>query len=184
MKAENIGHTVRQFIPMGGAGPMLETFMEKVNVQAEGGQLMQAAIYCRQPDLVKALIQRGVDLANPPAKVPPLQAHPDCHSNYRQSPFIIQAACAGDKKTMEILMASGCSLNDVGHIALSKRHKNSLAHNVIGAAAYHGHADVLEFCFRHLNAADVIDVKGQETADRVITKGSPFKPELHDFTPL
>ena len=127
---------------------MSEIFMDKVNMQIDGGQLMQASIFCKNHEMVKALIQRGADLTNPPQKVPPLQAHPECHIEYRSSPYIIQAACYGDKKIMELLIAAGCNLNDVGHIALSKRHKNSLAHNVIGAAAYHGNSEVLTYCLK------------------------------------
>lgn len=181
MKPENIGNTFRQFIPM-GINPMLENFIDKVNFSVDGGQLLQAAIHCKQAELVKQFIERGANLSSPPNKVPPLQFDPDVHVNYRPAPFIVQAACAGDKKVMQILIENGCSLHEVGHIALSKRHKNSLAHNVIGAAAYHGHHEVLEYCLKNL-PADQIDLKGIETSDREKTS-STFKPEMQEFTPL
>ena len=160
MKPENIGHTMRQFIPLGGqAAAMSEIFIDKVNMQIDGGQLMQASIYCKNHEMVKTLITRGCDLDNPPQKVPALTGHPECHIEYRRAPYIIQAACYGDKKIMEMLVAAGCSLNEVGHIALSKRHKNSLAHNVIGAAAYHGNTETLAYCLKQC-PPDIIDVKG------------------------
>ena len=82
------------------------------------------------------------------------------------------------------MVAAGCDLNEPGHICLNKRRTNSVASNVIGAAAYHGHAEVLEYCFKHIDSSIYIDVKAVETADRLATKGGPFKPELHEFTPL
>ena len=73
MKPENIGHTMRQFIPLGGqAAAMSEIFIDKVNMQIDGGQLMQASIYCKNHEMVKTLITRGCDLDNPPQKVPAL----------------------------------------------------------------------------------------------------------------
>ena len=42
MKPENIGATMRQFIPMGG-GPMIENFIDKIDILKDGGQLMQVS---------------------------------------------------------------------------------------------------------------------------------------------
>ena len=73
MRPENVANTMRQFIPLGSqAAAMGELFMDKVNMQMDGGQLMQAAIFCKNSEVVKALIQRGADLTAPPQKVPPL----------------------------------------------------------------------------------------------------------------
>ena len=142
---------------------------------------MQAAIHFRNHEMVLALLQRGgMDLSNPPDFVPPITDHLEVHTEYRRSPFIIQAACYGDKVIMEILIATGCSLYEIGHIALSKRHRNSLTHNVIGAAAYHGNSEVLAYCL-HFLSADHIDLRGQEMPENLSNK---LKPELNDFTPL
>lgn len=54
---------------------------------------------------------------------------------------------------------------------------------MIGAAAYHGNEDMLQYLIGKLGV-DFIDVKAIETADRSLTKSGPFKPELNDFTPL
>jgi len=122
-------------------------------------------------------------LTTPPNKVPPLSTDTSCHVNYRQAPFVIQAACAGDVACMKALVAAGCSLTDVGHICLSKRRQNSVASNVIGAAAYHGHEEMLQYLIGKVDGG-MIDVKAIETADRIPTKSGPFKSELHDYTPL
>ena len=90
MKPENLGLTIRQFMGMGMEGmPLIEGFMDKINVQTDGGHLLQAAIHMKVPSMVKLLIEKGTDLANPPLKVPPLQTDPESSTRYRQSPFII-----------------------------------------------------------------------------------------------
>jgi len=115
--------------------------------------------------------------------VGPIPSDPNMHNIYREAPFIIQAACAGEVEIVKMLVKAGCSLQDVGHICLSKRRQNSVASNVIGAAAYHGHSKVLDFCLQKLDNS-FVDVKAIEHADRTPSKGGPFKPELQDFTPL
>ena len=132
---------------------------------------------------MQLFITNGVDLSTPPLKVPPLQHDEECHINYRSSPFIIQAACAGNVDSMKKLVAAGCSLTEVGHICLSRRRQNSVASNVIGAAAYHGHKDMLVYLLNRVDQG-LIDVKAMETADRFLGKGSAYKPEINDFTPL
>ena len=42
MKPENIGSTIRQFMGMGG-GSMVEGFMDKVNINTDGGHLLQVS---------------------------------------------------------------------------------------------------------------------------------------------
>lgn len=182
MRPENIGQTMRQFIPM-GMPQMIEGFLDKVDMAVDGPHLLQAAIYSKQAEIAQLFISKGVDLTNPPNKVPPLTSDPSCHLNYRQAPFIIQAACAGDLAVMKALVAAGCSLTEVGHICLSKRRQNSVASNVVGAAAYWGNKEVLKYVLNRLDA-DFVDVKAIECADRTLSKSGPFKPEMHDFTPL
>ena len=80
---------------------------------------------------------------------------------------------------IEILVSAGRSLGELGHIALTKRYKNSLAHNVVGAAAYHGNTEMLSYCLE-VCPADFIDFQGMEMADG----NSKLKPEMNEFTPL
>ena len=63
MKPENLGATMRQFMGMGmDSMPMIEQFMDKINIQADGGHLLQAAILTKAVGMVKVLIQKGTDL--------------------------------------------------------------------------------------------------------------------------
>jgi len=94
---------------------------------------------------------------------------------------VIQAAVAGDVDTMKILLAGGCNLTEVGHICLSRRRGNSVASNVIGAAAYHGNRKMLHFLLGKVEPG-CIDIKAIETAD--VGKASTFKHEVQSFTPL
>mmetsp|Transcript_3788 Transcript_3788/g.4346 ORF Transcript_3788/g.4346 Transcript_3788/m.4346 type:complete len:104 (+) Transcript_3788:77-388(+) len=82
MKPENIGATMRHFIPM-GVNSMVENFIEHVNIATDGPHLLQAAIFCGQPETVQTFIARGVNLTTPPIKVPSLQGYPESHDNYR-----------------------------------------------------------------------------------------------------
>ena len=134
--------------------------------------------------MVKYLIGKKVDLTKPPNFVTDVDSDPLCAENYRISPFIIQAACHGTIEIFKLLVAAGCTTNEVGHICLSKRRQNAVVSNVIGGAAYYGNIDVLNLIFnKGKNAADMLDVKAIETADRRADK-SQFKHELNDFTPL
>lgn len=108
----------------------------------------------------------------------------DISEKYRQAPYIIQAACAGDLQSIQHLVERGnCSLDAVGHICISKRRMNSVGSNLIGAAAYYGHARALKYFIKKLDPTSV-DIKALETADRTQAKGVPFKPEYGQFTPL
>ena len=133
--------------------------------------------------MVKLLINKGVDLTSAPVKVPHLPGHDECHVKYRQTPYIIYAACHGNLEIVRHLEKAGCDINDVGHICLSKRRQNSVAGNIICAAAFHGNKEVLEYCLGRINQS-AVDLKVMETADRNAAKSGPFKTEYNDFTVL
>ena len=78
---------------------------------------------------------------------------------------------------------AGCDINDVGHICLSKRRLNSVAGNIICAAAFHGNKEVLEYCLGRIDQT-AIDLKVMETVDRNAAKSGPFKTEYNDYTAL
>jgi hypothetical protein len=63
---------------------------------------------------------------------------------YRKSPFIIQAACAGDAEVFKTLLALNATIYDSGYICLSKKRKNQVSSNVLGAAAYHGNSNIIK----------------------------------------
>ena len=66
---------------------------------------------------------------------------------------------------------------EVGHICLSKRHKNSVVSNVVGAAAYWGNIELLKFVLSILSDESV-NHPATEASDRRLTKSAPFQPEL------
>lgn len=105
------------------------------------------------------------------------------HQTYRKSPYIVQAACAGDVEIIKMLIMFGCKYTDVGHICLTKRRQNSLASNVLGATAYYGHVEAFNYFLQKLGP-EYIDVNAIETADKTPTKSAPFKAECQGYTPL
>ena len=79
--------------------------------------------------------------------------------------------------------AGSNAAEEVGHICLSKRHKNSVVSNVVGAAAYWGHTELLKFVLSILSDESV-NFPATEASDRRLTKSAPFQPELQGYTPL
>lgn len=133
--------------------------------------------------MVKYLIEKGCDMTSPPQQVMPLHDFPDLDKTYQQSPYIIQAACAGNLDVVKTLVKAGCSINELGHICTSKRRLNLVASNCVGAAAYHGHADIVKYFLAKMDASSV-DLQASETSDRVQSKSTGMKPEYQSFTPL
>lgn len=136
-------------------------------------------------DCVKLLIARGAQKLSPPNFIEgtgDVEFSLAC-SDYRTTPWIVYAACHGNLEIVKLLAKAGCSLNDVGHICLSRFQLNSVAGNVIGAAAYHGNREILEYCISKVDSS-FIDMKAMETSDRMSDISGGFKPEFNDFTPL
>ncbi len=80
----------------------------------------------------------------PPDTVSKLYIDHERKPEYRKSPFIIQAAAQGDVECYETLISSGCKESDTGFIGFSRKRKNQVISNVIGAAAFHGSNKVLK----------------------------------------
>jgi hypothetical protein len=57
---------------------------------------------------------------------------------YRTTPFSISAAMSGDYSTFKKVLSHGGSLADSGPICLSKKRKNMVISNILGAAAWAG----------------------------------------------
>lgn len=69
---------------------MLKGMVEKVNVLTDGGELLQAAIFFNQNELLKYFISIGCRLDNPPDTVNRvLSDSSNKLDHYRKSPFII-----------------------------------------------------------------------------------------------
>jgi hypothetical protein len=67
---------------------------------------------------------------------------------YRKSPFIIQAACQGDLACFETLLKSGCRLGETGFIGFSRKRKNQVISNILGAAAFNGSTKILKYILK------------------------------------
>ena len=60
-----------------------------------------------------------------------------------ECPFVIQAAISGSWEMFKFFQDTA-SVNETGHIGLSKKKKNSIISNVFGAACYYGHIDLIK----------------------------------------
>ena len=103
----------------------------------DGGELLEHAITLGYEDLVDLFIKHGADISLPPEFI---KSKPE----YRSTPFSITAAIAGDYKILKKILSLGDSLSDSGAIGLSKRRKNVVISNHLGAAAWHGKVDMVE----------------------------------------
>jgi ankyrin repeat protein len=122
-------------------------------------------------------------LSDPPLTVPPTGNK--SNSDYRKSPYIIQAACAGNIPTFRKLLEAGCKINEFGHICLSKKRKNSVLSTVIGAAAYHGKNEMLKYLLASPQLQkSYIEVGCSELQDIKPIKAGPLSHEYQGYTPL
>jgi len=100
---------------------------------------------------------------------------------------LIQAAWQGNLVSFQVLLQQGSKLWDVGHICLSRKRRHSVASNVIGAAAYHGHPALLMFILSLLsgNLKEEVNLMCMESLDFLQMKtGGEYQPEFAGFTPL
>jgi hypothetical protein len=114
------------------------------------------AISCMEgsKDGVRGCLDRGVDILSPPESV----QHAD---DYRKAPYVILAAKSGDLETFKLVLENGGSLGDCGIIGLTKKRKNQIISNVIGAAAYYGKNVVLKHAANRLGK-DYLDLPAIE----------------------
>jgi hypothetical protein len=107
-------------------------------------------------------------------------------TNYRKTPYLIQAAQQGNLDSVQLLLQKGCDLKEVGHICLSRRKHNSTSSNLVGAAAYYGNSRVLKFIISRLGNStyEQVNFKALECSDIRPLKTGPFSPEFESYTPL
>ena len=80
-----------------------------------------------------------------------------------ECPLVIQAAIGGDIEILKYLISKGFNdIDSVGHIALSKKQRNSVVSNVIGAAAYYGKTSMLEYLLKTYERKVDINLKAIE----------------------
>lgn len=104
--------------------------------------------------------------------------------NYRRTPLLVQAACAGNLDVFQLLLQNGRDIKDIGHICLSRRRRNSVCSNVIGAAAYHGHHRIVKFIMSRVDGRAFGSTPVMEIQDMRNSKASAFSPEMEGYTPL
>ena len=66
--------------------------------------------------------------------------------NNLEVPYIIIGAISGEINIFDLIVNNGAlNLNSTGHITLGKKQKNSVISNCIGACAYYGRKDLLNY---------------------------------------
>lgn len=133
---------------------------------------------------MELLLKQGVSSKNPPTLLQPMETNDGMTENYRKTPFVVQAACAGNLDSLQLLLQNGRDIKDVGHICLSRRRRNQVASNVIGAAAYHGHARIIKFALSRLDSRTYGNLAAMESQDTRSSKAGAFVAELEGYTPL
>lgn len=131
--------------------------------------------------MLKYYIQKGCKVDNPPEIVSKLYIDHKDKSEYRKSPFIIQAACAGQLDIFETLVHHGCRITDQGYIALSKKRKNQVITNVVGAAAFHNSTKILQHMLKKKSLSDINHLAFEKLDFNA--KG-PLNQEYTGYTPL
>lgn len=131
--------------------------------------------------MLKHYIKKGCSVEDPPETVTKLYIDHTRNSEYRKSPFIIQAACQGNVAVIETLLKEGCKISDHGFIGLSKKRKNQVISNVVGAAAYNGSAKALQFILKKKQLVQINHITS-ERSDFNAPKNFNF--EYTGYTPL
>ena len=127
-----------QFFIQSGDPEMLKGVIDKIDMLKHGSDCMQMACAMGKERIVDLFIEKGVDIMNPPETV-------QNDESYRRSPYIIQAAKSGSIETFETVKKHGANVIEHGCICLSKKKKNVVISNVIGAAAYCGKTKMLKY---------------------------------------
>ena len=126
-------------------------------------------------------VKKGASVESPPDTVTKLYIDHARTSEYRKSPFIIQAACQGNIEIFESLLKHGCNVTDLGFAGFSRKRKNQVITNVIGAAAMNASKNILTLLLKKKSSLS-IDHLANERQD-FATKGV-FNQEYTGYTPL
>lgn len=81
------------------------------------------------------------------------------------------------------LAQRGVNLNDVGYVGLSKKKKNQVISNVLGAAAYNGATDILKSLLVRQKAS-IFNVNFLALEKQDFNQKGNFVKEMLGFTPL
>jgi len=81
-------------------------------------------------------------------------------------PVIILAAISGNVEMIKYLSTLGVDIHVFGQIALSKKKKNSVISNIIGACAYYGRHELLKYLLENFKGKYLLFNQSFRTARR------------------
>jgi len=104
--------------------------------------------------------------------------------NYLQveCPLIIIAAVGGDIDIYKFLVDRGANQTTLGHVGLSRKSKNSVISNLIGACAFYGRIELLHYLLE--KGQIKLDINQKSTEKKSKTKQFSLHKEFADFTPV
>lgn len=157
---------------------MIENFLSQGNTDMLkfGGDLLQAAAFHGKAEIVDMFVDRGADIHNPPEDI----AGDD---SYRKTPHVITAVISGDIPTLDAVLRAGGAINEKGFITFSKKRKNLVNSNVVGAAAYWGKTRMLSHLLTKCGNS-YLNHEATEELDRKNPKETKFQKEMAKYTPL
>jgi ankyrin repeat protein len=94
--------------------------------------------------MLQYYIEKGAKIDMPPDKVSPLYTDGSKTREYRKSPFTLQSVCHNSLDCLNVILRNGGKITDQGYIGLSRKKKNQVISNAIGAAAFNGSTEVLK----------------------------------------
>lgn len=135
---------------------MFETAVKNVDMLLHGADILTFSISGGHDKIVENLIKtHHVDLTAPPERV---VAVPD----YRRASYTIQAIQSGNQMILDMVLSNGGSLTDSGCVCLSKKRKNIVISNAIGAAAYHGQDKILKRLIKMTKDQQMVEMASVE----------------------
>jgi hypothetical protein len=135
-------------------------------------------------------LKKGADINNIPQAVIPISEDVTKlkEVEYRPSPFIVQAAVAGDIDNFKIILGEGANLADVGFIGFSKK-KNLIVSNALGAALYYNNFHIAMLILSECSETNDVglnqitqEFKDSQDKQQLITKQG--KIEFSGTTPM
>ena len=111
----------------------------------------------------------------------------DSKNNYIEEicPFAIMAGIGGDIGVFKILFSKNLiniyNINNSGIIGLSKKYKNAINSNIVGACAYYGNDKLLEYILKNYRTEIDININTEEKKSK--NSKFHFLKEFTGFTP-
>lgn len=133
--------------------------------------------------MLEYYFEKGAKIDLPPDTVSKLYTDGTKSQEYRKAPFVIQAACTSNWEIVNILLKKGAKANEQGYIGFSKKRKNQVISNVLGAAAYNGRAEVLK-SFLGKQFASIVYINFPATEKQDFSQKGTMTKEFTGYTPL